>query len=107
MGWRWRWGWKGKGRIPRWIYLQELPRVQEFVPEKKVVKEPMILSYAEFEAIRLIDLEDLTVEEAGKRMNVSRGTVWRLINSARKKIAKALVEGRPIKIESLGEIERI
>ena len=105
MGWRWRWGWKGKGRVPRWIYLEELPKVREFLPEKETEKDPVVLSYAEFEAIKLIDLADLTIEEAASKMKISRGTVWRLISSARKKLAKALVEGRPLKIESMGEVE--
>ena len=53
---------------------------------------------AEIEALRLVDLEDLSQEEAGERMGVSRGTVWRLLQSARKKTAQALTEGRPLQI---------
>lgn len=53
---------------------------------------------AEIEALRLVDLEGLSQEEAGERMGVSRGTVWRLVQSARKKTAQALTEGRPLQI---------
>jgi predicted DNA-binding protein (UPF0251 family) len=53
---------------------------------------------AELEAFRLVDMEGLSQEEAGQRMGVSRGTVWRLVQSARKKTAQALSEGRPIHI---------
>jgi predicted DNA-binding protein (UPF0251 family) len=48
------------------------------------------------EALRLVDLEGLSQEEAGEKMGVSRGTVWRLLQSARKKTAQALTEGRPL-----------
>ncbi len=60
--------------------------------------EPILLDPAELEAMRLIDLEGLSQEEAGKRMGVSRGTVWRLLKSGRRKVAQALIEGRPIAI---------
>ncbi|NIV45194.1 DUF134 domain-containing protein [Candidatus Bathyarchaeota archaeon] len=57
---------------------------------------------AELEVLRLVDLEGLSQEEAGKKMGVSRGTVWRLAQSARKKTAQALTEGRPILIAPQG-----
>jgi predicted DNA-binding protein (UPF0251 family) len=50
----------------------------------------------EIEALRLCDREDLTQEEAGKRMGISRGTVQRLLSSARKKIATAITERKGI-----------
>jgi predicted DNA-binding protein (UPF0251 family) len=48
--------------------------------------------------MRLVDLEDLSQEQAGEQMGVSRGTIWRLVKSARKKVAQALTEGRPLKV---------
>jgi len=42
--------------------------------------------------------EGLSQEEAGEKMGVSRGTVWRLLQNARKKTAQALTEGRPLQI---------
>jgi predicted DNA-binding protein (UPF0251 family) len=45
----------------------------------------------ELEALRLCDLEGLFQEQAGERMSVSRGTVQRLLASARRKTAEALV----------------
>jgi predicted DNA-binding protein (UPF0251 family) len=45
----------------------------------------------ELEALRLCDLEGLFQEQAGERMGVSRGTVQRLLASARQKTAEALV----------------
>jgi predicted DNA-binding protein (UPF0251 family) len=50
------------------------------------------------EALRLVDFEGLSQEEAGVKMGVSRGTVWRLVQSARRKTAQALSEGRLIRI---------
>lgn len=54
------------------------------------------LARDELEALRLCDLEGLTQEEAGKRMGVSRGTVQRILSSARKKVALALTSGMAI-----------
>jgi predicted DNA-binding protein (UPF0251 family) len=53
---------------------------------------------AELEAFRLVDLEGLSQEETGQKMGVSRGTIWRLVQSARRKTAQALSEGRPLSI---------
>ena len=47
----------------------------------------------EVEALRLCDRDGLTQEEAGLRMGVSRGTIQRIITSARKKSAQAIAEG--------------
>ena len=44
----------------------------------------------ELEALKLCDLDGLTQAEAGKRMGVSRGTIQRILSSARKKVATAL-----------------
>ncbi|HIP56572.1 MAG TPA: DUF134 domain-containing protein [Ignisphaera aggregans] len=50
----------------------------------------------ELEALRLVYLEKLTQEEAAKRMGISRGTLWRLLDSGRRKLVQAMVELRPI-----------
>ena len=54
----------------------------------------------EFEAIRLCDLEGKTQIEAGIVMRISRGTVQRLLNSGRAKIAEALLDNRIIIIDN-------
>ena len=54
--------------------------------------------YDEYEVLRLIDYLGLDQEEAGKRMGVSRGTVWRLLQSARKKLVSTIVEGRELQL---------
>ena len=72
------------------------PPTNSFTPNPPRNLEPIFLEMAELEAFRLVDLEGLSQEEAGQRMRVSRGTVWRLVQSARKKTAQALSEGRPL-----------
>ena len=61
--------------------------------------EEVVLHYDEYEAVRLLDYEGLMQEQAAERMNVSRPTLTRLYESARKTIAKAFVEGKMIVIE--------
>ncbi len=50
----------------------------------------------ELEALRLCDRDGLTQEEAGQFMGVSRGTIQRIVATARKKLATALSEGKAI-----------
>ncbi len=69
--------------------------------------DPIVLSYPEVEVLRLVDLEGRSYEEAATVMGASRATIWRLVRNARRKIAQALVEGRPIVIEPGGEIEEV
>jgi predicted DNA-binding protein (UPF0251 family) len=66
--------------------------------------EEVILNVDEFEAIRLADLESLYQDQAAEKMNVSRQTFGRIIESAHKKVAEALVQGKALKIEG-GEFE--
>jgi predicted DNA-binding protein (UPF0251 family) len=59
----------------------------------------VVLSYDEYESIRLLDYEGLMQEQAAERMNVSRPTLTRIYENARRTIAKAFVEGKMIMIE--------
>jgi len=68
------------------------------------VLEEIILTVDECEAIRLADFEGLYQEQAAEKMAVSRQTFGRIIESAHKKVAEALVKGKALKIEG-GEIE--
>jgi predicted DNA-binding protein (UPF0251 family) len=62
-------------------------------------EDEVILSIEEVEAIRLSDYLGLEQDTAAENMNVSRGTFQRIIKSARKKTADALINGKTIRIE--------
>jgi uncharacterized protein len=64
----------------------------------------VVLTVDEFEALRLADYEGLYQEQAAQRMGVSRQTFGRIVESARRKVAQALVKGMVLRIEG-GEIE--
>ena len=66
--------------------------------------EEVVLTVDEFEAVRLADLGGLYQEQAAEKMKVSRQTFGRIIASAHKKVADALVKGKALKIEG-GEFE--
>ena len=92
-----------RGRPKKQRFIQQIPPVSQFIPSIPPhlafpKKPPVYISYDEFEALRLVDYEGLSQEEAGIRMNISRGTIWRLVQSARKKIITALLESRAISI---------
>lgn len=61
--------------------------------------EEVVLELDEYEAVKLADLEELYQEDAAEKMKISRQTFGRIICSAHKKIADALVNGKAIKIE--------
>ena len=107
MGWRRRRRRGRRGRFPKPISIEKTPTVNRFIPTPQQNPDPIYIEPAELEALRLVDFEGLSQEEAGARMGVSRGTVWRLIQSARKKTAQALTEGRPIRIAPfVSELDR-
>lgn len=100
-GKRWRHGRArspGRPMKPRILGID--PISNHFVPmsSNKKDNDPINMSYDELEALRLVDYEGLTQEETAKRMGISRGTVWRCLDSARRKTARMLVEGRELKI---------
>ncbi|MBI4683722.1 MAG: DUF134 domain-containing protein [Nitrospirae bacterium] len=76
---------KGKAFKPTGIPMSEI--------------EQIALYRDELEALKLCDADDLTQEEAGKKMGISRGTVQRILSSARRKTAQALSECKAIVLE--------
>lgn len=87
------------GRPPKPIIVTSKFTTQKLSPTPCGSATPIILDFAEVEALKLIDLEKLSFEEAGAKMGVSRNTVWRLVESAREKIIKAIIESRELQIQ--------
>ena len=56
----------------------------------------VILRLEEYEAIRLLDYQNLTQEQAAVHMDISRPTLTRIYEEARNKVATAFVEGRDL-----------
>lgn len=63
----------------------------------------VVLDPDEVEALRLADLEELHQEEAAESMGISRPTFGRIVASAHKKVADALVHGKAIRFASPAE----
>ena len=88
-------------RPTKWRYVNFIPAVTSFRPVGVPLRllEEVCLSLEEAEAIRLRDLEGLEQEECAERMKVSRPTFHRVLESARKKVADALINGKATRIE--------
>ena len=76
------------------------PNVTYFKPRAipLSILEEVDLGMDELEAIRLCDFKGQDQVEAAKKMKISQSTLQRILSSAHKKIAQALVEGKAIKI---------
>ena len=85
-----------RGRMPKPVTIPNALKIEKFIPEPRTISASIIIEPAEVEALRLVDLEKLSQAEAGIEMGVSRGTIWRFLQSARRKVARALTEGRPL-----------
>jgi len=84
-------------RLRRVAYMPEMTYFKPAgIPLRNL--EEVVLSVEETEAIRLKELENLDQEQAAVRMNISRPTFQRVLESARKKVADALLNGKAIKI---------
>lgn len=73
---------------------------QPIDPPSCQTTEDVILTLDEFEAIRLSDFEGLYQEQAAEKMNISRATYGRVLESAHRKLARMLVSGALLRIES-------
>ncbi len=91
---------RGRRRGPRWISY--IPPVRSYAPMGVPYTKSVILTYSEMEALRLVDVEGLTQEEAAARMGVSRKTLWNELKSGRKKIVEAILYGWNIEIRGDG-----
>lgn len=66
---------------------------------RRIDLEKVELQEDEMEAIRLADYEGLYQQECADRMGISRTTFSRLVESARKKIADALLNTKALRIK--------
>ncbi len=62
--------------------------------------ELVVLSLDEVEALRLADLNGQYQEAAAEQMKISRATFARIVESARRKVADALVHGKALQIQT-------
>lgn len=89
------------GRKKKTRIVRATPCFSGFDPTgcPRPASEGVVLRIEEYEALCLCDYELLTQAGAAEKMDVSRPTFTRIYESARRKIAQALVEGRPVRFE--------
>ena len=88
--------------MPRKVKCRKVchyPQTLEFLPQNNdAEQEPIILTVDEYETIRLIDRRGMSQEQCAAFMQIARTTVQRIYETARKKLADFVVEGRPLRI---------
>jgi predicted DNA-binding protein (UPF0251 family) len=89
------------GRPPLERSVARLPRASLYKPAGIPTREldQVGLTVDEVEALRLADLDGLSHEQAAESLGVSRQTVGRVLESARRKVADALVNGKALVID--------
>ena len=89
--------------MPRKVKCRKVchyPQTLEFLPQNNnAEQEPILLTVDEYEAIRLIDRRGMSQEQCAAFMQIARTTVQRIYETARKKLADFVVEGRSLRIE--------
>lgn len=75
-----------------------LPEVSFFKPSEAQESDnnAVTITVDEYEVIRLLDYRRFSQEECAEYMNIARATVQKIYTDARRKVATALVEGRPL-----------
>lgn len=61
--------------------------------------EEVVVALDELETLRLADLQGLYQEKAAEQMKISRPTFARVVESARRKVADALINGKALRLE--------
>ncbi|MCC6005414.1 MAG: DUF134 domain-containing protein [Thermofilum sp.] len=52
----------------------------------------------ELAALKLIYMDDLEVDEAALKLGLSKATMWRILDSGRRKIVEAIIRLKPVRI---------
>jgi len=83
-------------------FIESDPKTTYFKPRGIPMKflEEINLEMDEFEAIRLRNYKGLYQEKAAEKMKISRQTFGRILESANKKIADAMINGKAIRIKN-------
>jgi len=91
----------GRGRCRRQRWIEHTPNTLYFkpFPNHPPFADDIILTRDELEILRLVNIEELTQEEAARRIGISRKTLWTDLQRARKKITTALIHGYGIRIQ--------
>lgn len=86
-------------RIPRCLRFK--PNVYYFKPQGIPLRllDEVVLLPDELEALKLHEVDGLEQTEAASKMKISQPTFARLLGSAHKKIAEAVIKGKAIRIE--------
>ena len=75
------------------------PQVCHYAPATAPSQGEVVLGFDEYECIRLIDRDGHSQQDCAEKMEVSRSTVARIYENARKKLAQALTEGKSLRID--------
>lgn len=86
-------------RPRKWRKVCCLPESSRFGLLDVPSNDTVIMTVDEFESIRLIDVDGFTQEQCAVQMDISRTTVQGIYDSARKKLAQSLVNGKMLLIE--------
>lgn len=87
-------------KIPRCVRFN--PNAVYFKPQGIPLRmlEEVVLLPDELEALKLYEVDGLEQTKAAEKMKISQPTFARILDSANKKVAVALVRGKAIRIES-------
>ena len=70
------------------------PEYLSFAPQETGHTGEAVITFDEFEVIRLVDYEGRTHEQCAAQMDISRTTVTEIYESARRKLADVIVNGK-------------
>ena len=82
--------------------LRFKPNVYYFKPQGIPLRhlEEVVLLPDELEALKLYEIDGLDQKQAAEKMKISQPTFARILDSAIKKVALAIIKGKAIKLEN-------